>query len=136
MYALFVTVNIKEGYAEEFAAASLGDGQGSVRDEENCFRFDILRNPDNPNQFYLYEVYTDRAGHATHREQPHYTAWRSSVEHMFDGDLGRVEMETVFPRPTPAGRRRSRGWSTGKTPRRPSQIPNPSPGRRGVFCGQ
>ncbi len=97
MYALFVTVNIKDGYADEFAKASLGDGQGSVRDEENCFRFDILRNPDNPNQFYLYEVYTDRAGHATHREQPHYTAWRSAVEHMFDGDLGRVEMETVFP---------------------------------------
>ena len=64
MYALFVTVNIKDGYADEFAKASLGDGQGSVRDEENCFRFDILRNPDNPNQFYLYEVYTDRAGHA------------------------------------------------------------------------
>ena len=97
MYAIFVTINIKDGFADEFAAASLGDGQGSVRDEENCFRFDILRSPDNPNQFYLYEVYANRAAHATHREQPHYVAWRSAVEHMFEGDLGRVEMETVFP---------------------------------------
>ena len=62
MYAIFVTINIKDGYADEFAAASLGDGQGSVRDEENCFRFDILRSPDNPNQFYLYEVYANPRG--------------------------------------------------------------------------
>ena len=53
--------------------------------------------PDDPNRFYLYEVYANREAHATHREQPHYVAWRSAVEHMFDGDLGRVEMETVFP---------------------------------------
>ena len=97
MYAIFVTINIKDGYADEFAAASLGDGQGSVRDEANCFRFDILRSPDNPNRFYLYEVYANREAHAAHREQPHYTAWRSAVAHMFEGDLGRVEMETVFP---------------------------------------
>ena len=37
MFAIFVTINIKDGYADEFAAASLGDGQGSVRDEQNCF---------------------------------------------------------------------------------------------------
>ena len=98
MYAIFVTINIKDGHAEEFAKPpAWGDGQGSVRDEENCFRFDILRSPDNPNQFYLYEVYANREAHATHREQPHYVAWRSAVEHMFEGDLGRVEMETVFP---------------------------------------
>ena len=42
-------------------------------------------------------MYANREAHATHREQPHYVAWRSAVEHMFDGDLGRVEMETVFP---------------------------------------
>ncbi len=97
MYAIFVTINIKDGYADEFAAASLGDGQGSVRDEENCFRFDILRSPDNPNQFHLYEVYANREALDTHREQPHFVAWRSAVEHMFDGDLERVEMDTVFP---------------------------------------
>ena len=38
MYALFVTIKIKPGYAEQFKEASLGDAQGSVRDEAGCGR--------------------------------------------------------------------------------------------------
>ena len=37
MYAIFVTVKIKAGFAEQFKQASLGDAQGSVRDEPGCF---------------------------------------------------------------------------------------------------
>ena len=95
--AIFGTININGGFAHESALPACGDGQGSVRDGENCFRFDIMRNRDNPNQFYLHEMYANRGAHATHREQSYYVAWRSAVERMFEGDLGRVEMETVFP---------------------------------------
>ncbi len=97
MYCIFVTIQIKPGYADQFKEASLGDGQGSVRDEANCFRFDIHQSLDDPNRFHLYEVYADRAAHLAHREAPHYTKWRGTVQEWFDGEPQRVEMDTVFP---------------------------------------
>ena len=61
MYCIFVTIQVKPGFADQFKEASLGDGQGSVRDEANCYRFDMHQNLDDPNRFHLYEVYADRA---------------------------------------------------------------------------
>ncbi len=97
MYCIFVTVKIKPGFADQFKEASLGDAQGSVRDEPNCYRFDMLQSESDANTFYLYEVYADRDAHLAHRETPHYTKWRATVQDWFDGDLERVEMSTVFP---------------------------------------
>ena len=97
MYAIFVTINIKPGYAKEFTQASFGDSQGSVRDEPGCFRFDILSDPENLNRFYLYEVYRDAAAFEAHRETPHFKKWFSTVEEMFDGEFERIDMNTKFP---------------------------------------
>ena len=41
MYAIFVTINVKEEHLEEFTQASFGDAEGACRDEPGCFRFDI-----------------------------------------------------------------------------------------------
>ena len=88
MHAIFVTINIKDGHRDEFMAASLGDSQGSVRDEPGCLRFDILEDKTNPNRFYLYEVYEDQDAHMTaHRNAPHYLKWRETVSPWFDGDI-------------------------------------------------
>ena len=97
MISIFVTIKIKDGYREQFMEASLGDGQGSVRDEPGCFRFDILQNDEDPNLFHLYEVYADAAALDAHREAPHYKKWRSTVQDWFDGDIQRVAMSTIFP---------------------------------------
>ena len=97
MISIFVTINIKDGFADEFSKASLGDSQGSVRDEPGCFRFDILQNSEITNRFHLYEVYKDEAALEAHRNAPHYKKWRETVEDWFDGELERVMMNTVFP---------------------------------------
>ena len=97
MISIFVTIRIKPGFSTQFAEASLGDAQGSVRDEPGCFRFDILKNTEEPNLFHLYEVYEDEAALDAHRNAPHYKKWRSTVEDWFDGDIERVMMNTVFP---------------------------------------
>lgn len=97
MISIFVTIRIKEGFAERFTEASFGDAQGSVRDEPGCFRFDILSNSEDPNLFHLYEVYADEAALDAHREAPHYKKWRATVQDWFDGDIQRVAMTTVFP---------------------------------------
>ena len=98
MHAIFVTINIKPGFRDAFKEASLGDSQGSVRDEPGCMRFDILEDKTNPNRFYLYEVYVDEDAHMTaHRNAPHYKKWRETVQDMFDGDTQAIPMNTVFP---------------------------------------
>ncbi|MCH8207257.1 MAG: antibiotic biosynthesis monooxygenase, partial [Chloroflexi bacterium] len=97
MISIFVTIQLKPGFREQFAEASLGDAQGSVRDEPGCFRFDILHDDSDPNRFHLYEVYTDQAALEAHRETPHYKKWRATVQDWFDGEPQRVPMTTVFP---------------------------------------
>ncbi len=72
MISIFVTIQIKDGFVDQFKEASLGDSQGSVRDEPGCFRFDILQNSEDPNRFHLYEVYQDDAAIDAHRNAPHY----------------------------------------------------------------
>jgi quinol monooxygenase YgiN len=42
-------------------------------------------------------VYENDAALDAHRNAPHYKEWRSKVEHMFDGDIQRVAMTTIFP---------------------------------------
>ena len=67
MISIFVTIQVKDGYAGQFTEASFGDSQGSVRDETGCYRFDILRNVEDPNKFHLYEAvsYTHLRAHET-----------------------------------------------------------------------
>ena len=61
MFAIFVTINIKPEHVDAFIEASVGDAEGSTRDEPGCFRFDMLQDPETPTRFYLYEVYRDEA---------------------------------------------------------------------------
>ena len=61
MLSIFVTIDVQEEHLEEFKLASLGDAEGSVRDESQCFRFDINQDEEIPTRFYLYEVYQDEA---------------------------------------------------------------------------
>jgi autoinducer 2-degrading protein len=98
MYAIFVTIKIKPGFADKFIEASFGDGQGSVRDEPGCLRFDLHQSLSDPNTFHLYEVYENQDAHLTaHRSAPHYIKWRDTVQPWFDGEPQRVAMTTVFP---------------------------------------
>ena len=96
MYSIFVTINIKPENVEAFKEASLGDSQGSVRDEPGCFRFDILRDESVATRFYLYEVYRDVEAFEAHMETPHFKRWWETVERMLD-DSSSVKMQTVFP---------------------------------------
>ncbi len=97
MYSIFVTINVKEEHLDEFTEASFGDAQGSCRDEPGCFRFDINQDIGIPTRFYLYEVYRDEDAFQAHLEAPHFKKWISIVKPMFDGDIQKVEMNTVFP---------------------------------------
>ena len=97
MFSIFVTINIKPDHIEEFMEASLGDAEGSVRDEPDCYRFDMNQDAEIPSRFYLYDVYRDEQAFEAHLETPHFITWRDRVQPWFDGDIEKVTMRTVFP---------------------------------------
>ena len=80
MYAIFVTIKVKPGFAEQFKVASLGDAQGSVRDEPGCLRFDVIQDRDDPHRFYYYEVYRDEAALEAHRQTPHFKQYAEKTQ--------------------------------------------------------
>ena len=54
-----VNVEVKPERLDEFLEVIQNNAAGS-RKEPECYRFDILRNEENPNKFTFYEVYKDR----------------------------------------------------------------------------
>ncbi len=97
MLAIFVTIQVKPGFVDQLAEASLDDALGSVRDEPGCFRFDVLHDATDPNRLHLYEVYADNAAFEAHGKTPHFLKWRATVSDWFDGEPVVIRCSTTFP---------------------------------------
>lgn len=80
MYVILAPIQIKPGYAEQFIEAVLLDAQGSVNNEPGCLRFDVIRDEEDPNRIYLYEVYKDKDAFEYHKTTPHINKWRETVK--------------------------------------------------------
>ena len=78
MYVVGVTVWVKGEFVEPFIEATLENHRNTRREEGNL-RFDVSRALDDPNRFFLYEVYKDEAAFKAHQQTPHYFAWRERV---------------------------------------------------------
>lgn len=81
MIVTIVTVRVKPGMEEAFAAASAANHEASVREAGNR-RFDVLRSSDDPTSFVLYEAYDSPEAAAAHKETEHYRKWKETVADM------------------------------------------------------
>ena len=97
MIALIVTIQIQPEHREAFMESMMDDARGSNNDEPGCLRFDVLQDNEDPNKIHLYEVYKDQAAVDAHRQAPHYTKWRGTVQDWFDGEIVRRVASPVFP---------------------------------------
>ena len=97
MYALVVTIQVQPEHREEFIKATLDDARGSIQNEPNCLRFDVLQDLGDPNRIHLYEVYKDQAAVDAHRAAPHFTKWRETCADWFDGEIIRRVGSPVYP---------------------------------------
>jgi autoinducer 2-degrading protein len=81
MFAVIVDVTIKEEYVDEFHETVIRQGKNSRSKEPGCLTFDVLRSPEDPRRFTLYEVYTDEATfYETHLSTPHFAAYSATTE--------------------------------------------------------
>lgn len=77
MYSLWVTLEITPEGREEFLEAIAINARASVRDEEGCYRFDVIELGAGTNRFAFYEVYRDEAAfELEHKKAPHYFTYR------------------------------------------------------------
>jgi quinol monooxygenase YgiN len=97
MYVLSVTIDIKPGYKEKFIAEMLEDARGSVRNEPDCVRFDVIQDEKEPNRIFLYEVYTDRAAFAYHMITPHFLKWKETTQDWFAAPPVVGIGQSIFP---------------------------------------
>lgn len=76
MYCIIVKNILKPGTRDTYLGAMLPNAAASVRDEPGCHRFDVLEAKEEPNTFYLYEIYDDPDALTVHKATPHYTESR------------------------------------------------------------
>ena len=106
MLALWVKVRVKPEARDRFLKAIEVDALGSERDEPGCFRFNVLRDQQDPNVYYFYEAYRDEAALEAHRNAPHYAVWRAAADTL-DGPVQATRCESVFPAATDYWERKS-----------------------------
>ncbi len=58
--------------AESFREAVLLQARNSLTKEVGCQRFDVCRDPEQANRFFLYEIYDDKAAFDLHLGSDHY----------------------------------------------------------------
>jgi (4S)-4-hydroxy-5-phosphonooxypentane-2,3-dione isomerase len=96
MLAMWVKVRVKPEARERFLKAIEVDALGSERDEPGCLRFNVLRDQQDQNVYYFFEVYRDEAALEAHRAAPHYAVWRAAADTL-DGPTEATRCNTVFP---------------------------------------
>ena len=96
MRAMWVKVRVRPDQHERFLAAVETDALGSERDEPGCLRFNVLRDSEDENTYYFYEVYENDAAVKAHRTMPHYATWQTAIDTL-DGAAEITRLDSVFP---------------------------------------
>jgi len=96
MHVAVVHISVRPEHIRAFEAAALENARASLQ-EPGVARFDVLRDPEHPTDFVLYEVYRDAQAPARHKETAHYLHWRDTVASMFATPRTRRDYVSLFP---------------------------------------
>ncbi len=101
MFGIIVKFDVQADFRETLVKALIEDGKGSLRDEPDTARFDILQDAANPNRLFLYEVYKDEASFKAHTEGPHFKKVMNVFNEMTANHHGSIEevgrITNLFP---------------------------------------
>jgi quinol monooxygenase YgiN len=82
MFVVTVIFELHTGRAEEFKPAMLAQARSSLEAEADCLHFDVCQNPEQTDEFFLYEIYRDRAAFDIHLASAHYKSFDATVAAM------------------------------------------------------
>ncbi|NSX53644.1 putative quinol monooxygenase [Parasulfitobacter algicola] len=75
MYAVTVTLTLKENQHEAFMYLMLENAHASLANEPGCQRFDVCADPNQPKTVFLYELYDDQTAFQAHLASKHFQAF-------------------------------------------------------------
>jgi autoinducer 2-degrading protein len=84
MMALFAKLVVKAGNEDRFLTLLRADAEGT-RKEPGCLRFDVIRDRERANVYYLYEVYKDPGAFEEHQKQPHFRVFFEESGSLLEG---------------------------------------------------
>ena len=80
---LVVTVKVHPDVVERLKPVMLENAAASAQ-EEGCLQFDVIVSQEDEHTFMFYEVYKDEGALASHRETPHFLAYRKVMDELGD----------------------------------------------------
>ena len=97
MLVLMVNVKVKQGRRDEFKEIIRVDAESTSSKEEGNFQFNVIQDNDDPNSFFLYEVYRDQAALEAHRSMPHFLTYREATADIYTENPVRHMGTNLFP---------------------------------------
>ena len=96
MFAAYFVINVKPDHVEAFLEACIPEAKASVRDEPDCYRFDVMRDRNKSNRFHFLEIFKDAQALEDHYETPHFTEMWQTIEPMVEGELVQADLDLVL----------------------------------------
>jgi len=84
MIAVIVDFVALEGKGDEVSEVLQTQAGNSLEKEAGCRHFDVCRDPEDGNKFFLYELYDDAAAVDAHGKTDHYVAFRARLDSLLD----------------------------------------------------
>lgn len=98
MIANFLVITVRPEQRKAFVAETVLEAQGVISEDPGVFEFHVMADERDPNRFYIYEVFRDKAAHREHRQSDVYRSWRCKIEPMLEGNVETVaKMHSIFP---------------------------------------
>ena len=96
MLIVHVQVQVKPECVEAFKTATLLNARLSLL-ELGILRFDVVQQADDATRFVLVEVYRRPDCADSHKQEPHYLAWRDAVAPMMAEPRTSVKFDNLYP---------------------------------------
>jgi (4S)-4-hydroxy-5-phosphonooxypentane-2,3-dione isomerase len=87
MLVITVRFNLKSAHCANFRARVRRQAQDTLAAEKDCHRFEICSSPENAEQIFLYEIYTDEAAFQAHLNSPHFLAFKSDTQDWIESSV-------------------------------------------------
>lgn len=98
MFVVCVQVQVTPEGVGEFIEAT-GHNARATRREPGNLRFDVLHANEDPEQFFLYEVYREEKDFAAHHQTSHYLAWKARVTPLMAAPRKATKFTSLLPDP-------------------------------------
>ena len=97
MYVLLVQIDILPEHRDAFITAMSGHARRARENEPGTIRFDVIKDENEPNRAYFYEVYADKAAFDAHGKSESIATFREETKGWSAGSSIVGRGETAYP---------------------------------------